>query len=213
MRSHCKLFHRLRGSFLSDGACSYFAGLVQKQELDIDWKRGRRQQQSRECLKRIPRRPTDTNTGHHFTLSDTLDGNVSQGHGVICYKWPCWARTEILGRSNAAVSEMIRRTSTTDLAGSCANANCPNNSFGKVVDILAVTSEVALFLAQWVVWPICTVWQDGVPKGPEELRFWVIVLFFKTPQERNQFNRWEHKSEISVWDSQSKLKHVFNGES
>lgn len=95
-----------------------------------------------------------------FTLSDTLDGNVSRGGDVICYKWAYWARGEILGRSNTAMSEMICRTSTTDLAGSCANANCPNYSSGEFVDFLAVTSEMAPFLAQWVVCPICRVWQD-----------------------------------------------------
>lgn len=105
------------------------------------------------------------------------DGNVSQGHDVIAYKRTSWARSEIQGRCNAAASEMICRTSTTDLAGSCANANCPNYSSGGLVDFLAVTSGVALFLARWVVRPICTGWQDGAPMGPEILCFWVIVLF------------------------------------
>lgn len=193
------MFHRLLGSFLSDGAHPYFIEVFLRLWVNLLWcistetmirhadcNRGRRQQQqSREWLKRITGRPDGTNTSHHFTLSDALDGNVSQGHDVICYKWPRWARSEILGRSNVAVSEMICRKSTTDLAGSCANANCPNYSSGELVDFLAVTSEVALCLAQWVVWPICTVWQDGAPMGPEELSVELLFCFVFQDTLRN----------------------------
>lgn len=118
----------------------------------------------------------DENSSHNVQttptpLSDARDGNISPGGDVICYKWPYCARSEILGRSNAAVWEMICRTSITDLAGSCANANCPNYSSGEFVDFLVVTSGMAPFLPQWVVWPICTVWQDTAAGLPEEIRF------------------------------------------